>query len=156
TPAQVAGTWHVRITNDSPLFDPIKPPVLRDASLIFTSGLKPGVDKIVTTTFVNGTLTTDTPVEAAKVPYPLITAAQFDRGVGPGATIAADNTLSPLLDHQGRIYVAYTDFARNGFNILAIQPDNTDIFLRFSDDGGQTWSSPTMVNDDVNSNLDGY
>src|SRR5262249_31628816 len=106
TPAQVAGTWHVRITNDSPLFDPIKPPVLRDASLIFTSGLKPGVDKIVTTTFVNGTLTTDTPVEGDKVPYPLITAAQFDRGVGPGATIAADNTLSPLLDHQGRIYVA--------------------------------------------------
>src|SRR5262249_39444683 len=30
------------------------------------------------------------------------------------------------------------------------------IFLRYSDDGGQTWSSPTMVNDDVNSNLDGY
>ncbi|MCB0478504.1 MAG: exo-alpha-sialidase [Crocinitomicaceae bacterium] len=42
--------------------------------------------------------------------------------------------------HQGRIYVNFAD-KRNG-------EDNSDIFLVYSDDGGQTWSEVIKVNQD--------
>lgn len=45
--------------------------------------------------------------------------------------------------HKGTIYVNWSD-QRNG-------PDNTDIWLMRSTDGGDTWNSPIKVNDD-NSN----
>ncbi len=159
TPAQVAGTWFVRVRNTTPLGDINQPPILRTGTLEFSSGLNPGVDRIVTTTFVRGGLTTDTPASGDKVPYPLFAAnapVQFDRGIGPGATIASSNTVSALMQNNGRLYVAYVDYVRNGNTVLAFQPDNTDIFLRWSDDGGVTWSAPRMVNDDTNSSLDGY
>jgi hypothetical protein len=44
--------------------------------------------------------------------------------------------------YAGRVYMAYTDRANaNTFD--------TDIFLRFSDDDGLTWSTPVRVNDDA-------
>ncbi|UTW61088.1 glycosyl hydrolase [bacterium SCSIO 12741] len=42
--------------------------------------------------------------------------------------------------YQGRIYVNWSD-QRNGLN-------NTDIWLKYSDDGGDTWSALKKVNDD--------
>ena len=42
--------------------------------------------------------------------------------------------------HRGRIYVNWAG-GRNGF-------DNTDIFLAYSDDRGDTWSEPIRVNQD--------
>jgi subtilisin-like proprotein convertase family protein len=156
-PGGVAGTWVVRVRNTSPLFDPDRVPVLRDASLIFTSGLRPGADTIVANTLIRGRVSVDAPRSGDKVPYPLITAAQFDRGVGPAPALAADNTPGALLDHAGRIYVAYTDYARNAAGArITPQLDNTDIFLKLSDDGGRTWSAPRMVNDDTDANRDGF
>jgi subtilisin-like proprotein convertase family protein len=168
TAAQLRGTWTVRITNRSILTDPdgggpqpAAPPQLVEAALVLTSGLVPGADRVVTTTHVNGAISTDTPFSGDKQPYPLVTAAQFDRGVGPAPALAADNTLSTLLGSHGRIYLAYVDYVRaTPANLrsptITQQVDNTDIFLRYSDDGGLTWSVPRLVNDDIDSNRDGF
>jgi hypothetical protein len=43
--------------------------------------------------------------------------------------------------HAGRVYVSYTD--------KDVTNANTNIYLRFSDDGGATWSSEVKVNDDT-------
>ena len=48
--------------------------------------------------------------------------------------------VSSTSPHYGRIYINWTD-ARNG-------DDDLDVFLCYSDDKGDTWSSPTRVNDD--------
>ena len=159
-PGGVAGTWYVRVRNTSPLADIDSPPILRSGTLEFSSGLVPGVDRIVTTTLVRGALTTDVPASGDKLGFPLFDAdapVQFDRGIGPGATLASDNTISALMENSGRLYVAYVDYIRTaGGAQLATLIDNTNIFLRWSDDGGITWSAPRMVNDDVDSTRDGF
>ena len=43
--------------------------------------------------------------------------------------------------HNGRVYLVYTREHPN-------ESDNTDIELRFSDDGGATWNAAVRVNDD--------
>ncbi|HEY7097075.1 MAG TPA: sialidase family protein [Terriglobales bacterium] len=44
--------------------------------------------------------------------------------------------------NAGRVYVSYTDKDTSG--------NNTNIYVRFSDDGGTTWSAEAKVNDDTN------
>jgi hypothetical protein len=63
--------------------------------------------------------------------------AQPDRGVFSVATIDVDR--SP--GSSGRIFMSYTDRANTATN-------DTNIFVRFSDNGGATWSARTQVNDD--------
>lgn len=43
--------------------------------------------------------------------------------------------------HRGRLYICWSDI-RNGEN-------NTDVFCIHSDDGGNTWTTPSQVNDDI-------
>jgi len=43
--------------------------------------------------------------------------------------------------HAGRLYVSYTDLGTTG--------SNTNIYVRYSDDGGTTFSSEAKVNDDT-------
>jgi hypothetical protein len=43
--------------------------------------------------------------------------------------------------HAGRVYVSYTD--------KDVTNSNTNIYVRFSDDGGTTWSAEVKVNDDT-------
>ena len=45
----------------------------------------------------------------------------------------------------GRVYLAYTDESPD-------ESGNTDIFLRFSDDDGASWSGPVRLNDDTTTN----
>ncbi len=47
--------------------------------------------------------------------------------------------------HRGRLYAAYADE-------IIDESDNSDIFVRFSDDNGTTWSAPVRVNDDATVN----
>jgi hypothetical protein len=61
--------------------------------------------------------------------------AQPDRGVFSVATVDVDRA-------TGRIYMSYTDRPNTASN-------DTDIFVRFSDDGGLTWSARTEINDDA-------
>ena len=44
--------------------------------------------------------------------------------------------------HGGRAYLVYAAETKN-------ESDNTDVFVRHSDDGGTTWSSAVRVNDDA-------
>ena len=47
--------------------------------------------------------------------------------------------------HRGRLYAAYADE-------IIDESNNSDIFVRFSDDNGTTWSAPVRVNDDATVN----
>jgi hypothetical protein len=47
--------------------------------------------------------------------------------------------------HNGRVYLVYTQEKPN-------ESDNTDIYVRYSDDNGATWSSGVRVNDDNTAN----
>ncbi len=68
--------------------------------------------------------------------------AQIDRSIDSEPGLAWDRTGGP---HNGRVYIVYTFERSNG-------TDNTDIFVRFSDDQGATWSTPVVVNDDTTMN----
>jgi hypothetical protein len=65
-------------------------------------------------------------------------APQPDRSVDAEPGLAWDRTGGP---HNGRVYLVYTLEQKN-------ESDNTDVFVRFSDDEGATWSAPARVNDD--------
>ena len=52
-------------------------------------------------------------------------------------SIACDRSFGK---NKGRIYISWSD-QRNG-------PDNTDVWLSWSDNGGRTWEKAVMVNDD--------
>lgn len=60
------------------------------------------------------------------------------RGIVPFPMSTVDQAGS----HAGRLYVSYTDNDTSG--------SNTNIYVRFSDDGGTTWSPEAKVNDDTN------
>jgi hypothetical protein len=68
--------------------------------------------------------------------------AQPDRSVDAEVGLAWDRTGGP---HHGRVYVVYT---REHLN----ESDNTDIYVRHSDDNGTGWSAPVRVNDDHTTN----
>jgi len=59
----------------------------------------------------------------------------------PYPFITADNSYGP---HRGRLYLVYAS------NTPAGSGNKPDIFCRYSDNQGATWSSAVVVNDDVN------
>ncbi|HEX4591625.1 MAG TPA: FG-GAP-like repeat-containing protein, partial [Gemmataceae bacterium] len=65
--------------------------------------------------------------------------AQPSRTVDAEAFLAYDRSGDA---HNGRLYLVYTDSA-------ASTPNDTNIFVRFSDNDGGSWSSPVKVNDDT-------
>ena len=64
--------------------------------------------------------------------------AQRDRSVDAEPGLAWDRSGG---SHNGRVYLVNTKEIQN-------ESDNTDIFVRFSDDNGATWSQGVRVNDD--------
>jgi hypothetical protein len=68
--------------------------------------------------------------------------AQPDRSVDAEAGLAWDRTGGP---HAGRVYLVNTAENPN-------ESDNTDIYVRHSDDNGATWSAAVRVNDDHTTN----
>lgn len=64
---------------------------------------------------------------------------QGPRGIDAEAGLAYDR--SATSGFGGRLYLMYTDEQPDG-------SDNTDIVLRYSADGGRTWSAPARVNSD--------
>jgi hypothetical protein len=69
-------------------------------------------------------------------------APQADRSVDAEVGLAWDRSGGA---HNGRVYAVYTKEQKN-------ESDNTDIYLRYSDDNGATWSAGVRVNDDNTSN----
>ena len=68
--------------------------------------------------------------------------AQPDRSIDAEPGLAWDRTGGP---HNGRVYLVYTLEQKN-------ESDNTDIYVRYSDDDGATWSAGARVNDDNTTN----
>jgi len=60
----------------------------------------------------------------------------------PYPFIAADNSYGP---YRGRLYLVYAT------NVPNVDGAKSDIFCRYSTDGGASWSSPVTINDDPNS-----
>lgn len=67
---------------------------------------------------------------------------QPDRSIDAETGLAWDRTGGP---HNGRVYLVYTLEQKN-------ESDNTDIYVRYSDDNGLTWSNGVRVNDDKTRN----
>jgi len=67
---------------------------------------------------------------------------QPDRSIDAEVGLAWDRTGGP---HNGRVYLVYTLEQKN-------ESDNTDIYVRYSDDDGATWSDGVRVNDDNTKN----
>jgi hypothetical protein len=67
---------------------------------------------------------------------------QPDRSIDAEAGLAWNRTSGP---HSGRVYLVYTKEQKN-------ESDDTDIYVRYSDDAGGTWSSGVRVNDDSTAN----
>ncbi len=65
-----------------------------------------------------------------------------DRSVDAEPGLAWDRTGGA---HSGRVYLVYTKEQKN-------ESDNTDIYVRYSDDNGATWSDGVRVNDDTTVN----
>jgi hypothetical protein len=65
-------------------------------------------------------------------------APQPDRSVDAEAGLAWDRSGGP---HNGRVYLVYTKEEKN-------ESDDTNIYVRYSDDNGTTWSDGVRVNDD--------
>lgn len=155
------GVWTLEITDFSHTGDQFPVQRLLKWGLNFGSGLVDGKDSPAGTTFVKGALSgSKYPNNPLTGPYNLnpsspgawltspfglaaFTAAT-PIGVGPAASIASDNTLGSFSPHPGRIYVAYTSFDA----AQAFFQDDTDISLMYTDDGGATWSTSQIVNDD--------
>jgi hypothetical protein len=68
--------------------------------------------------------------------------AQPDRSIDAEPGLAWDRTGGA---HNGRIYLVYTFENQN-------ESDDTDVYVRHSDDGGATWSAGVRVNDDHTAN----
>jgi Ca2+-binding RTX toxin-like protein len=66
-------------------------------------------------------------------------APQPDRSVDAEAGLAFDRSGGP---NHGRLYIGYNDE-------LVDESDDFDVFVRFSDDDGVTWSAPVRANDDA-------
>jgi hypothetical protein len=68
--------------------------------------------------------------------------AQQDRSVDAEPGLAWDLTGGP---HDGRVYLVYSLEQKNG-------SDDLDVYVRHSDDSGETWSAPVRANDDSGTN----
>ena len=64
--------------------------------------------------------------------------AQPHRDIDSEPKMAWDRSGGP---HNGRVYLSYADRP-------STSSDDTDLFVRYSDDNGSTWSNPVRVNDD--------
>src|SRR5207302_3374997 len=69
-------------------------------------------------------------------------APQPDRSIDAEPGLAWGRSGGP---HNDRVYLVYTFEFQN-------ESDNTDIFVRYSDNQGVTWSAPVRVNDDATKN----
>jgi Domain of unknown function (DUF4214)/BNR/Asp-box repeat len=109
------------------------------------SGSGVGPDKIlfsINTGGIAGTFSNPITVTSTQVGGFRPITAQPVRTIDAEAGLAWDRSNGP---HRGRLYIVYTDAADTTTN-------DTNIFLRYSDDSGKTWTQPKRVNDDTGTN----
>ena len=144
----VNGQWTLAITNYA-AGSATSPAVgnLEEFNLVLSSGMKAGSQSTIATTLVTGAIGNTFPRSVPSSPT----------GVGAGLVMAIDNTLGSNSSYQGRIYAAYV-----GYNNTEADPNthtnpatNTDIYLAYSTNGGESWVQDGVVNND-NAYTDGY
>jgi subtilisin-like proprotein convertase family protein len=142
--AGINGNWKLIVTDwqndgNTPPPQSIQGWTLHITGYMSNSGF--GTDRIVTNP--TGTAAIHPAPGAATMPYPTMTAASGPEGIGPGISVAVDNTLGAFSPYQGRLYIAYTN---------VIGGANTDISLVSADSlkptVAPTWSAAVRVNDD--------
>jgi large repetitive protein len=135
TPAQLNGQWTLLITDNVNSGTPPPPQRVVNWTLHLTSGMTNAANTVINS---QNTVRLQAPTVSAATP----------QGIAPGLVLASDNTLGSYSTNEGRLYAVYVDrydpilfpaFAAN--NPL----DNTDIFLKVSDDGGVTWKTVHTV-----------
>ncbi len=97
------------------------------ASDVGSQDLIPALNPFFLSTPTTSSFLIPTPPNQQAYASPLLA---YDRSGGP---------------HNGRLYLAYVDEQAN-------ESDNMDIFIRFSDNNGTTFSDPVRVNDDLGFN----
>ena len=139
----INGTWDLVITN----FTSTAPAAGRliEFNLQFSTGMTKGTPTRIASTAVVGGIGV---AGALGNIYPLKTPSSPTIGVGPGLVLAVDNTLGSDSPYQGRIYASYVGYYDVIVDGLQNPTTNTDIFLKYSDNGGLTWSTAIEVNDD--------
>jgi hypothetical protein len=97
---------------------------------------------------VGGAFNNPVTATSTNVGVPDTIPAQSANGIEAQSVLAADLSNGP---HRGRLYLIYTDAPTVGSN-------DTNVFVRHSDNNGATWSAPVRVNDDrgANSQFFGY
>ncbi len=161
------GTWKLFITNESAAGPPSGGD-LEEFNLHFSGGLTQPYSPVQIASqfvYVYGSNTvgfvTDVVGGSLTDTYPTAAPSTL-QGIGPGMVMAVDNTLGPYSPYGaddggssgrtfGRIYMAFVGWFDVEVNGVDNPTTNTDIFLVYSDDGGQTWSAPEIVNDDQGS-----
>src|SRR5262245_24884874 len=102
----INGTWYLRVTDFFNSNENPKPPQdLRSWGLTFTSQLSTtqfGGDSVAETGLTPGAITSPFP-STLEVPN-----VGSGRGIGPGLSVAVDNTLGSFSPFQGRMYMVYT------------------------------------------------
>jgi DNA-binding beta-propeller fold protein YncE/subtilisin-like proprotein convertase family protein len=146
----INGSWTLQITDFSEAGLPFPTQYLKDWGLDISSGTTAGTQSLVAQTYATGGLTgtlfknikpTGIYGESPKAK----TTFGDQTGFGPAPDIASDNTLGSFSPYEGRMYATYVSLP-NPF--VSAYTDGTSIALLYSDDGGQTWSTPEQVNDD--------
>ena len=137
----INGTWKLE-TIDSNTSAPSTPSTVDFWTLNLSTGMRPDIDVQVPGTLgliVAGSLSVTGATAAPSSPL----------GVNPGIVLASDNTLGSFSPYQGRIYAAFVGYFNVIIDGVKNPTTNTDVFLTYSDDGGRTWSSPEVVNNDA-------
>ncbi len=134
TAAQLSGTWTLTVTNYKATDVNTSGPQLDQWDMKFVS-------RVNTTGFGADTTGQFTGAVSTATNTGTLTTASPTSGVQGWYSIAVDATLGAFSPFQGRVYATYTGGGGN----------DTDIFVRHSDDGGANWSARTRVNDDFSS-----
>lgn len=118
---QITGTWRIRITDFRESGSPPPPSYVRQVTLRLQQNFRNGQDVDLDTGY--------TPIRGSFNGRTFPTASPASSvGIGPGLSLATDNTLGAYSPYQNRVYMSY----------VAPGPQ---VRLIFSDDGGGTWSA---------------
>jgi subtilisin-like proprotein convertase family protein len=149
TSTHIAGLWKLKVTdnvNDNAASAPTESVDKWSLRFSHVSTTGFGADQATGVAPVpNPTPSPSDPVAGAAIePYGQVNTGPFGpEGVGPGLSVAIDNTLGAFSPYQGRLYIAYTGVGGFGTdsNVYLMSVDNLTPSSR-------TINAPVQVNDD--------
>ncbi len=135
-----------QVTNSIALADGEHLPsvVVKKDGTVFTSSIEMASPNVLyVQEYSNGGTTLVHSTQVVSFPDYLFSAPDVSLRFQPTAYLAMDNSGG---SYDGRLYLSYTGSE-------AINPDYFNIFLMYSDDNGLTWSTPSVVHSDIQSEV---